>query len=124
MIKEEFVLICHFIRNGYIIGIYDTEQKAEQKLNDVFTLKNQVTCNELNYFLIQNAIRKFDVRKKSSYDLPGFRTTSDGELSISISKPEINLASYINKHITTNEFQETLFDAELLDQMEENFYLR
>ena len=122
MIKKEFILICHFNRNGYIIGIYDTEQKAEIKLKDIFTLKNQVTCNELNYLLTQNAVRKFDIRKKTSCDLPGFRITTDGELSICISKPEINSTSYINKHIAINEFQEILFDAKVFDEMEDLYY--
>ena len=122
MIKQEFILIYHFIRNGYIIGICDTEQKAEKKLKEIFSLRNKLTSDKLNCFLTQIAIRKFDIRKKSSYDLPGFRMTSDGELSISISKPEINSASYLDKHIATNEFQETLFDIKVFDEMEDHYY--
>ena len=122
MIKQEFILICHFIRTGYIIGIYDTEQIAEKKLKEIFSLRNQLTIKELNYFLTQNAVRKFNIRKKSSYDLPGFRTTSDGVFTISISKSEAESASYIDKHIARNEFQETLFDIKVFDEMEDHYY--
>ncbi len=118
----EYIVICHFIRNGYIIGIYDTEQKAEKKLKEIFNIRNQLSVNELNNFLTQNALRKFDIRKKSSYDLPGFKITSDGEFTISMSKSEANSASYIDKHIARNEFQETLFDIKDFDEMEDHYY--
>lgn len=119
----EYIVICHFIRKGYIIGIYDTFQKAEKKFNDTLNFRININDGNLNNMLLQNSINTFKIKTESRYEFGRFNHTTDGEFTIGICQPKVDSTIFIKQYITKMEFQETLFDVKLLDEMEDQNYL-